>query len=390
MSATVERPPGPVAGPADGPIEREVTGRAMRYAAPVRLGVALMCVPLAALAVPSDQLPATLAATVALVCWSGYLVRRGPAGVPARLIPADVAVLALVALTQVATVPAAPVAHGNTWVCLAVSIAAVSYQWHERPRKGLAVAAVLVVADGAGVVLARPDAWVGSMPTVGWILVEAALSAMALGLLYRGARAADRAIRRTAEARAAADLAQAREVAERAHLAALHDTACATLMMAAVAGERDVPMLRAQARRDLDSVRGGGPSAAGETDLAAALAAELDYLPGDVRVELDGPLPVPAAVAVALRQAAAEALRNVARHAGVRTARLRAARTPGGAVLVEISDDGVGFDPDRVPAHRRGLAHSVRDPVSTVGGRVVVRSSPGRGTTVRLEWPDAD
>lgn len=75
-----------------------------------------------------------------------------------------------------------------------------------------------------------------------------------------------------------------------------------------------------------------------------------------------------------------EALRNVARHAGVDTATVRAGRR-GDRAIVTVGDGGAGFDVTRVPDHRYGLARSVVDRMAAVGSR------PGHGTEVRLEWP---
>jgi signal transduction histidine kinase len=51
-----------------------------------------------------------------------------------------------------------------------------------------------------------------------------------------------------------------------------------------------------------------------------------------------------------------------------------------------ISDDGRGFDADAVPADRLGLRVSIRERVDAVGGSASVRSTPGGGTVVVLEW----
>ncbi|WP_369799330.1 ATP-binding protein [Micromonospora sp. M42] len=79
----------------------------------------------------------------------------------------------------------------------------------------------------------------------------------------------------------------------------------------------------------------------------------------------------------------------MARHAPGATASLRLARE-GGAVVVEVVDDGPGFDPATVPAHRYGLRESIHGRMTTVGGRALVTSAPGAGTRIRLEWSDAD
>lgn len=81
---------------------------------------------------------------------------------------------------------------------------------------------------------------------------------------------------------------------------------------------------------------------------------------------------------------AQEAVRNTLRHA--RAAALSVVvRDQGDRVILEVTDDGVGFDPAAVRADvhygLRGLDSLVRDS----GGTLLVRSAPGAGTTVRLE-----
>jgi two-component system, NarL family, sensor histidine kinase DevS len=81
---------------------------------------------------------------------------------------------------------------------------------------------------------------------------------------------------------------------------------------------------------------------------------------------------------------AADALTNVARHARAARATIRFLRADGSAVL-EIQDDGIGFD---VGARVPGLGlRNMRERAFVAGGRVEILSRPGRGTRVRLELP---
>jgi hypothetical protein len=105
-----------------------------------------------------------------------------------------------------------------------------------------------------------------------------------------------------------------------------------------------------------------------------------------VRYDLDDDLDVPLPVVGALSAAAGEALRNVAAHAGVNSAVLTARASPSGGVVVTVSDDGIGFDPDRVGPASSGLRNSVRTRLVDAGGRAEVVSSPGHGTSVALTW----
>ena len=100
------------------------------------------------------------------------------------------------------------------------------------------------------------------------------------------------------------------------------------------------------------------------------------------------PCTVPAPVADAIADSARAALSNVVRHAPGAAAILRLARAAG-TVVVEVTDDGPGFDPATVPGHRYGLRESVRGRMAGGGGRVDV-SAPGDGTRIRLEWSDVD
>lgn len=78
-----------------------------------------------------------------------------------------------------------------------------------------------------------------------------------------------------------------------------------------------------------------------------------------------------------------EALTNVAKHAGAGTVRV-AARIADGAVLLEVEDDGIGFDPAAATSGF-GLA-GMQERAYLVGGTVEVASGEG-GTLVRACLP---
>jgi len=80
-----------------------------------------------------------------------------------------------------------------------------------------------------------------------------------------------------------------------------------------------------------------------------------------------------------------EALANVMKHSHASTAWVRI-EAPRDRVLVEIRDDGLGFDPTaRHPGHF-GL-ESMRSRAAEIGGQLTIDSTPGRGTVVRAEVP---
>ena len=81
---------------------------------------------------------------------------------------------------------------------------------------------------------------------------------------------------------------------------------------------------------------------------------------------------------------AADALANIARHARARRASVRASREHDRLVL-EVEDDGVGFDP-HIRAEGLGL-RNMRQRAFSAGGWLVVDSAPGKGSRVRVELP---
>ena len=84
-------------------------------------------------------------------------------------------------------------------------------------------------------------------------------------------------------------------------------------------------------------------------------------------------------------QLASEALSNVSRHAEAATCRVSLYRDPDGAVL-EVDDDGRGFDPAAATGTGQGLGN-LRERAESLGGRAEIQSAPGEGTRVRVRIP---
>jgi signal transduction histidine kinase len=79
-----------------------------------------------------------------------------------------------------------------------------------------------------------------------------------------------------------------------------------------------------------------------------------------------------------------EALSNVGRHSDAATCRVSLFQRDGTAVL-EVDDDGKGFDPETV---RRGDGlTNLEQRTAALGGKVAFESVPTQGTTVRIEIP---
>jgi two-component system, NarL family, sensor histidine kinase DevS len=84
-------------------------------------------------------------------------------------------------------------------------------------------------------------------------------------------------------------------------------------------------------------------------------------------------------------QLAREALSNVSRHAEATTCRVSLYRDEDGRVL-EIDDDGRGFDPAAATGTGQGL-RNLRERAEGLGGRAETHSVPGQGTSVRVTIP---
>ncbi len=87
---------------------------------------------------------------------------------------------------------------------------------------------------------------------------------------------------------------------------------------------------------------------------------------------------------LAVLRIASEALHNALRHAGATRIAVRLAQDERG-LLVEVTDDGVGFQPERAELRSRHLGlTSMEERSRELGGRLEIHSAPGAGTTVRL------
>ncbi|MEV4110370.1 histidine kinase [Nonomuraea sp. NPDC049695] len=153
---------------------------------------------------------------------------------------------------------------------------------------------------------------------------------------------------------------------------------------AEVAGLLDeaVTGLRA-ALAELRELAGGiHPAILSQAGLAAALRslAERSPVPAVVEEAPDGRLPPEAEQAAYF--AAAEALANVAKHAGASKATISAV-VRDGILLLEVGDDGRGGARAEAGTGLRGLA----DRVAALDGTLRVHSPPGQGTRVTAEIP---
>jgi signal transduction histidine kinase len=132
-----------------------------------------------------------------------------------------------------------------------------------------------------------------------------------------------------------------------------------------------------------------GPEGIGD-GLVSALRRHVSSIGPDatVRVGVEGPteaLPLERLTEVQLFGIGREALANVVKHARADSASIRVGVTAAGVVL-EVVDDGCGFEPDAQRTGHFGL-ESMRSRADEIGAQLHIISAPGRGTVVRVEHP---
>jgi PAS domain S-box-containing protein len=128
--------------------------------------------------------------------------------------------------------------------------------------------------------------------------------------------------------------------------------------------------------------RGLHPAVLTDHGLRAAIEAVADRAPVPVAVDVPLDERLPETVEAAAYFVVCEALTNVAKYAHASEARVRVGHD-NGAAQVEVVDDGVGGADASGGSGLRGLA----DRVEALGGRLMVTSPVGEGTTVRAQLP---
>jgi PAS domain S-box-containing protein len=129
------------------------------------------------------------------------------------------------------------------------------------------------------------------------------------------------------------------------------------------------------------------PDALAEEGLVVALQRQTAALTArsSLPIAVEGPeMPLPLAPDVEehLYRIALEALHNTIRHAGATRAWVTIA-CEGDQLLLEIGDDGSGFDPTVPRPGHLGLT-TMADRAARIGGQITIESSPGQGARTRV------
>ncbi|HWJ83657.1 MAG TPA: ATP-binding protein [Nocardioides sp.] len=147
--------------------------------------------------------------------------------------------------------------------------------------------------------------------------------------------------------------------------------------------------LRKDVQATIDEVRalahGIYPPLLRDRGLGEALRTAANRAALPCRVEVDLPGRYPETVESAAYFCSTEALQNAGKYAGDGATVTLTVRGGDGQVIVEIADDGPGFDPAE---HAEGHGFTnMRDRLGAIGGTLDLRSAPGEGTRLVLTIP---
>lgn len=186
---------------------------------------------------------------------------------------------------------------------------------------------------------------------------------------------------------------------ERSRLDALvHDSVLTTLLVASKAlTPEQIESARSsanQALKKLDAARSPGRDTETVTLVSffEALNQRIRDLSEDFEISIVrvNDLPLNASVSEALTEATLQAVDNSIKHSGNASKKRVLLQGQGLGLKIVVSDNGKGFRPAKISKSRAGIRTSIVDRVKNVGGRVFIKSAPGKGSDVVIEWGPND
>ena len=176
--------------------------------------------------------------------------------------------------------------------------------------------------------------------------------------------------------------------------ALVHDSVLTTLLVASKAQTpEEISLARASAteairRLDLDSASLKTVTDITQVSFFEALQNRIQevYPSFQVSLQQTNNSLLPELVSEALTEATLQAVDNSTKHGGGSAKRSVSLQSQGEGLKIVVSDTGKGFRASKIPKDRLGIQLSIIGRVKSVGGRVFIRSEPGKGTDVVLEW----
>lgn len=314
------------------------------------------------------------------------------------------AVMAGLSLGPVAVPPDVPPGIGTPWLWAVITVGAAWCAF----AAGTAAGCLYSMTIGAVFSAVRTTPESGSLTMAValedtlFATILALIICLTIGILRQAAArvdaAADEAIRHYREAASATALSN-----ERLRLdGLLHDSVMTALITAANADspyEYDASSQLAGLALDRLGLLDVGTvesSPATVPELAARIRFTVDdgVEAPEVAVTCDSPpnVMLPAPVVSAVFEATTEAVQNAARHSGAARCEVNVighSHIGANRVVVQIKDNGSGFDEALVSDRRLGIRISIIGRLKSVGGVGKVTTKPGSGTEVHLEWQGA-
>lgn len=332
---------------------------------------------------------------VAYAVWSTLLfavaLRRD--GMAVTLVLADVAAVTVSVLVVGLSCAPGFVFTWQNWTVGPLIGAAILAALYIGVRAGVVVVGLLVAADlvAVGHDLDNNSGISWFLGNNSFLVASVVATVVIARRLNRSATQADTATSEALDAREAE--ARAKERVRQYDI--LHTNVLTTLtLVARSTGDVD-PQLRERCGRDAKYLRSVVNSVLDASPLGLnATLAEVVFTQSanglSIQYSTDGlPAELPREVIGAVSAAVTEALNNVAKYAGpAREAWVVAAGTdepPG--VTVTVTDRGAGFDPDAT-VRGFGLTKTITEGIAEVGGRARIRSYPGHGTSVEIQWTE--
>jgi signal transduction histidine kinase len=343
-----------------------------------------------------SKAPALTRAMIALLAvgWVLALLDR------IRIAGTFVALVAGTAVVQALLTPPVGLWTGDGLLIVWTNLAAISCGLLVAGRRGrVAVAAIagtqlLILVARAASEGTLHLAWSGLLAFAAYALADGMAAHVAASALRGQARRSDAAAAELADERGRRAVREALVQDGERVSRTLHDTVLNTLgALRRGIDPGDVEATRARCADDLvelKRLRDTRLEVTGDTGVRVeavqrALIARAGLLSVEVTVRdrITSTTPLPTAVADAALGACAEALLNVAKHSGVRSAQVELA-WDGERLDASVQDDGCGWTGAVLPGH--GVAGSILGRARDAGIEALVATAPGAGTTVSLTW----
>jgi hypothetical protein len=246
------------------------------------------------------------------------------------------------------------------------------------PRWGIPM-----IAAHAGVIMSRRVAvvgWVQSTAEAVDFLVTDLIIMIVIWALREGLDRVALATAAALDAETRATSARHRAVIRQRLDGLVHDKLLAALTLASRGLDKEAAGLARDALTELVP-EPGGPRTSSVPDSLAVISEHAHLLGIDLTLDADtwpsGP------EGDALRAATCEALTNVLRHSGVRHATIRTSQRDR-SFVVEVVDDGVGFDVTAISTDRLGVKERILGSLAAVGARADITSRTGQGTRITM------